>query len=351
MTPDPTPRQHDDRDLRDTLGRPLRDLRISVLDRCNFRCTYCMPAEIFGDAYTFLPRREILTFEEIERLVRLMVPLGVRKLRVTGGEPLLRQDLPNLVRRLADVPGTDDLALTTNATLLPKLAQPLRDAGLRRVTVSLDSLDEPVFLTMNGNKLGVDRVLEGIAAAERAGLTPIKLNCVVQKGVNDHTLVDLARHFKGTGHIVRFIEYMDVGTRNGWDLDHVVPSRDVIRMLDDAFGIEPVDPNYEGEVAERWRYADGTGEVGVIASVTQPFCSGCTRARLTTDGQLVTCLFANTGTDLRGPMRAGASDEELVALIERVWTGRGDRYSEERSRLTPAAARNGERIEMYQIGG
>jgi cyclic pyranopterin phosphate synthase len=336
-------------DIRDRLGRPVRDLRISVTDRCNFRCNYCMPAEIFGETYEFLPRAEILTFEEIERLVRLLVPLGVRKLRITGGEPLLRQGLPDLVRRLVAVPGLEDTALTTNATLLPKLAGPLREAGLERVTVSLDSLDEDVFQAMNGDKLGVARVLEGIEAAEAAGLTPIKLNCVVQRGVNDHTLVDLAAHFKGSGQIVRFIEYMDVGTRNGWELEHMLPATDIVALLDDAFGIEPVDPNYAGEVAERWRYRDGSGEVGIIASVTQPFCGGCTRARLTTDGQLVTCLFASHGTDLRGPLRDGTSDEVLSALLERVWLGRDDRYSERRSAFT--ADGGPERIEMYQVGG
>jgi len=336
-------------DLYDQLGRPVRDLRISVTDRCNFRCSYCMPGEIFGESYEFLPRAEILRFEEIERLVRLMAPLGVQKLRITGGEPLLRHELPELITRLAGVPGVEDLALTTNATLLPKLAAPLREAGLGRLAVSLDSLDEEVFLAMNGGKLGVARVLEGVRAAEQAGFTPVKLNCVVQRGVNDHTLIDLAGHFKGSGHIVRFIEYMDVGTRNGWELEHVVPADELARVLDEAFGIEPIDPNYPGEVAQRWRYTDGSGEIGIIASVTQPFCRGCTRTRLTTDGQLVTCLFASQGTDLRGPLRSGASDEELAALIERVWTGRVDRYSEVRSSLTSTGER--ERIEMYQIGG
>ena len=340
---------HDLRDPSDRLDRPLRDLRISVTDRCNFRCTYCMPAEIFGEAYEFLPRAEILSFEEIERLVRIMLPLGVRKLRITGGEPLLRHGLTDLIGNLASVRGLEDLALTTNATLLPRFAVPLSDAGLARVTVSLDSLDEEVFRQMNGGKLSVGRVLEGVDAAERAGLTPIKLNCVVQRGVNDHTLVELAGHFRGSGHIVRFIEYMDVGTRNGWDLEHVVPASEIVGQLDAAFGIEPIDPNYPGEVAERWRYRDGSGEIGVIASVTQPFCGSCTRARLTTDGQLVTCLFASKGTDLRGPLRAGASDEELTALIERIWTRRDDRYSEQRSALTPK--RGQQRIEMYQIGG
>jgi cyclic pyranopterin phosphate synthase len=336
-------------DILDQLGRPVRDLRISVTDRCNFRCSYCMPGEVFGESYQFLPRSEILTFEEIERLVRLLVPLGVSKLRITGGEPLLRHQLPDLIARLAAVPDVDDLALTTNATLLPRLAVRLAEAGLRRVAVSLDSLDEDVFLAMNGGKLGVGRVLEGVEAAARAGLGPVKLNCVVQRGVNDHTLVELARHFKGSGHIVRFIEYMDVGTRNGWELGQVLPAAEIVRQLDDAFGIEPIDPNYPGEVAQRWRYTDGSGELGVIASVTQPFCNGCTRARLTTDGQLVTCLFASHGTDLRGPLRSGASDEQLTALLERVWTGRNDRYSEQRSELTATGER--ERIEMYQIGG
>ena len=335
----------------DRLERPLRDLRISVTDRCNFRCTYCMPAEIFGDAYTFLPRAEILTFEEIERLVRIGVPLGARKLRITGGEPLLRHDLPDLIARLSSVEGIDEVALTTNATLLPKFARPLADAGLDRVTVSLDSLDDDVFLRMNGDRLSVARVLEGIEAAEAAGLTPIKINCVVQRGVNDHAIVDLARHFRGSGHILRFIEYMDVGTRNRWDLEHVVPAREIIERIDEAFAVEPLDANYEGEVARRWHYSDGSGEIGVITSVTQPFCGGCTRARLTTDGKLVTCLFAATGTDLRDPLRSGASDDELRAIIERVWTGRADRYSEQRSGLAPEQARSDERIEMYQIGG
>jgi cyclic pyranopterin phosphate synthase len=334
---------------RDALQRPLRDLRISVTDRCNFRCTYCMPAEIFGDAYKFLPRHEILSFEEIERLVRVFAELGVRKLRVTGGEPLLRHDLPRLIESLAQIEAIEDFALTTNATLLPKLAQPLRDAGLRRLTVSLDSLDEEVFLAMNGGRLEVARVLEGIEAAERAGFGPLKLNCVVQRGVNDHTLIDLARHFRGSGHIVRFIEYMDVGTRNGWDLSQVVPAREVVERIADTFPLEPIDPNYAGEVARRWRYTDGGGEIGVITSVTEPFCSACSRARLTTDGRLVTCLFAAGGLDLRGPLRDGSSDDELRAIVESVWRVRSDRYSEERTALT--SGERAERIEMYQIGG
>jgi cyclic pyranopterin phosphate synthase len=336
---------------RDTLGRPMRDLRISVTDRCNFRCDYCMPAEVFGEHYAFLPRSEILTFEEIERVARLAVGLGVRKLRVTGGEPLLRKDLPRLVEALARIPGVEDLALTTNGVLLPRLAAPLARAGLRRVTVSLDSLDEAVFRAMSGGRGSAAGVLAGIAAAGAAGLGPVKINCVVQRGVNDHTLVDLARHFRGSGAIVRFIEYMDVGTRNGWDLAQVVSAAEILERIGAAFPLEPIDPNYRGEVARRWRYADGAGEIGVVASVTRPFCGDCARARLTTDGQLVTCLFAAKGTDLRGLLRSGAGDDELLALLARVWRRREDRYSEERTARVPAPGARVERIEMYRVGG
>ena len=338
--------------LQDALKRPLRDLRVSVTDRCNFRCTYCMPAEIFGDKYEFLPRQEILTFEEIERLVGIFAKLGALKLRITGGEPLLRHDLPDLIARVARVPGVEDLALTTNATLLPRQAEALKAAGLRRVTISLDSLDDAVFARMNGDKLSVDRVLDGVAAAERAGLGPIKINCVVQRGVNDHTLVDLARHFKGSGHIVRFIEFMDVGTRNQWDLTKVLPAGEIAERIARELPLEAIEPNYRGEVARRWRYTDGEGEIGTIASVTQPFCGDCSRARLTTEGKLVTCLFASDGSDLRGPLREGATDDELRSLIQRVWRDRRDRYSEEREEILQqegAGSRN--RIEMYQIGG
>jgi cyclic pyranopterin phosphate synthase len=310
-----------------------------------------MPAELFGERYEFLPRSEILSFEEIERLARLFVELGVGKLRITGGEPLLRADLPRLVERLARVPGAVDIALTTNGVLLPSLAAPLRAAGLRRVTVSLDSLDPEVFLRMNGGKLAVERVLEGIAAAEQAGLAPLKINCVVQRGVNDHTVVALARRFQGTGHVVRFIEYMDVGNRNGWELSHVVPAEDLVRQLDEALGIEPLDRSYPGEVAERFRYRDGSGELGIIASVTHPFCRACARARLTTDGRLVTCLFASGGTDLRGPLRAGASDGELRALLEGVWRRRTDRYSELRTEATEPLRVRGRKLEMHELGG
>ncbi len=336
--------------ITDTLGRPLKDLRISVTDRCNFRCPYCMPAEIFGESYQFLPREEILTFEEIHRLARISVRLGVNKVRITGGEPLLRTQLPVLIGMLAAIPGLDDLTLTTNGYLLPQQAQRLKDAGLKRITVSLDTLDEEVFKVMNGRGLGVDRVLQGIEAAAAAGLSPIKINAVVQKGVNDHTVVDLARHFKGTGHIVRFIEYMDVGNRNGWKWDQVVPAVEVIQRINAEMPLEPADSNYRGEVANRYRYRDGTGEIGVIASVTQPFCADCTRARLSTDGKIYTCLFANRGADLRDEMRAGATDDQLCDLLTRVWGLRADRYSEERTELAPLQ-NDRRKIEMYQIGG
>jgi len=342
--------------VRDSLARPLHDLRISVTDRCNFRCTYCMPAEIFGDSYRFLPRPEILTFEEIERLTRILVELGVRKVRITGGEPLLRRDLKDLIGRIASIDDVEDIALTTNATLLERMAGTLHRAGLDRMTVSLDSLDPDVFRQMNGEKVSVDRVLEGIATAEQVGVGRIKINCVVQKGVNDHTLVDLARHFKGSGHIVRFIEFMDVGTRNGWNLDQVLPADELVARIDAELPLEPVDPNYDGEVAKRWRYKDGSGEIGFIASVTRPFCGSCTRLRLTTDGQLVTCLFASGGTDLRTPLRDGASDDEMRAIIAGMWTRRADRYSEERTKIMRESGEGDTqsgtgRVEMYQIGG
>ncbi len=336
--------------IKDKFGRPLRDLRISVTDRCNFRCTYCMPAEIFGESYKFLPKAEVLTFEEIARLAGIFVSLGVNKLRLTGGEPTLRQDLPGLVAMLAEIPGVDDLTLTTNGYLLAQMAQPLKDAGLQRITVSLDTLDDELFKKMNGRGFGAQRVLEGIAAAEAAGLAPIKINSVVQKGVNDHTLVDVARHFKGTGHIVRFIEYMDVGNLNGWKWDQVVPAAEIVRRIDAELPLEAMEPNYRGEVALRYRYRDGQGEMGVIASVTQPFCGGCTRARLSTDGQIFTCLFASKGVSLRDHLRAGASDDDLRDLLTGVWGQRVDRYSEERTEQAPDQNRR-RKIEMYQIGG
>jgi cyclic pyranopterin phosphate synthase len=313
-----------------------------------------MPAEIYGERYEFLPRVQILSFEEIERLARLFVQLGVGKIRLTGGEPLVRSHLPELVARLAAIEGLDDLTLTTNGSLLAPQAEDLARAGLRRITVSLDSLDEDVFRAMSGRQnASPARVLAGIEAAEAAGLAPIKLNCVVQRGKNDHTFVDLARHFKGTGHIVRFIEFMDVGTLNGWDLSQVVTAREIVERIDAEMPLEPAEANYRGEVAKRWRYRDGSGEIGVIASVSEPFCGDCTRARLSTEGRLVTCLFAAGGTDLRGPMRSGASDEELFDLIASVWRRRNDRYSEQRSAFTDlgAAGRSRRKIEMFQIGG
>jgi cyclic pyranopterin phosphate synthase len=335
----------------DTLDRPVRDLRLSVTDRCNFRCSYCMPADVFGEKYRFLPRSEILSFEEIERLVRLFSELGVGKLRISGGEPLLRADLTSLVERLARTPGIRDLALTTNGVLLPRLGTLLRKAGLSRVTISLDSLDDAVFKRMNGERGSVEQVLEGIAAAKEAGFSPIKINCVVRRGMNDGDVVELARHFKGSGAVLRFIEYMDVGTKNGWDWEQVVPAREILERIEAELPLEPTAPNYRGEVARRWRYRDGGGEIGIIASVTQPFCGDCTRARLTTDGKLVTCLFGTAGTDLRGPMREGVSDGELRELIRRVWTERGDRYSESRSSQPTEGESGARRIEMYQVGG
>ena len=319
----------------DTMGRSMRDLRISVTDRCNFRCPYCMPAEIFGEAYEFLPREEILTFEEITRLTGLFAEFGVTKARITGGEPLLRTDLPQLISQIAAVEGITDVTLTTNGYLLAQQAQELKDSGLHRITVSLDSIDDDVFKQMNGRGFGARRVLHAIHRAAEVGLTPVKINAVVQRGVNDHTIVDLARHFKGTGHIVRFIEYMDVGNRNGWKLDEVVSADEIIARIDAEMPLEPAPGNYHGEVAERYLYRDGSGEIGVIASVTRPFCGACTRLRLSTDGQIFTCLFATRGTSLRDPMRQGATNDELRDLIASIWTRRADRYSEERAANTP----------------
>jgi len=312
-----------------------------------------MPAEVFGAQYEFLPKPQILTFEEIERLTRVFAGLGVKKVRLTGGEPLVRAEIPKLVERLAKIKGIEDLTLTTNGFLLSRHARALKKAGLTRITVSLDSLDDEVFKRMNGRDYDKRPVLEGIDAADKAGLCPIKINCVVQRGVNDHTLVDMARHFKGTRHIVRFIEFMDVGNLNGWNLSQVVSAREIIERINAELPLEPAASNYRGEVASRYRYKDGSGEIGMIASVSQPFCGDCTRARLSTDGKLVTCLFAKNGEDLRGPMRAGASDSELRALILSVWEGRVDRYSEERSANTDldGYVRSGRKIEMYQIGG
>ena len=338
-------------EVRDRLARPLRDLRISVTDRCNFRCPYCMPEEIYGESYQFLPRDEILRFEEVERLARIFVAFGVTKLRITGGEPLLRRDLPDLIARLAGIEGVEDIALTTNGVLLERHAAALAEAGLRRVTVSLDSVDPETFRRMSGRGAEVERVFAGIEAAEAAGLSPIKLNCVVQRGVNDEQVVDLARRFRGTGHILRFIEYMDVGTLNHWSLDEVVSGAAILERINAVFPLESVPPRHPGEVARRLRYRDGAGEIGIIASVTQPFCGGCTRARLTTQGRLVTCLFAEDGIDLRTPLRAGASDSALAEIVESTWKGRSDRYSEERSSRPELPDATPRRIEMYEVGG
>ena len=329
----------------DTLGRPLRDLRISVTDRCNFRCVYCMPSEVFGHDYRFLPRRELLTFEEIERAARVFVDLGVRKLRLTGGEPLLRRDVEQLVARLAAI-GDLDLTLTTNAALLAQKARALADAGLTRVTVSLDSLDDEVFRVMNDVDFPVARVLAGVDAAAEAGLL-VKVNVVVKRGLNEGSVVDIARRFRGTGHAVRFIEYMDVGASNGWRLDDVVPAAEIVAAIGAEFPLEPVEAAYRGEVAQRYRYRDDAGEIGVIASVTQPFCGDCTRARLSADGKLYTCLFAVRGHDLRSILRSGASDEELDAAIKAVWERRTDRYSELRTEETSSLRK----VEMSYIGG
>ncbi len=336
--------------IQDRFGRPLRDLRISVTDRCNFRCPYCMPAEIYGERYRFLPRESLLTFEEIARVVRVLARLGVVKARITGGEPLVRAEVDSLIAMLAEVEGIEDLTMTTNAYLLPQFAQKLRDAGLGRITISLDSLDDEVFKRMNGRGYGTERVLAGIAAAEDAGFRPIKINAVVQRGVNDHTIAELARFAKERGHIARFIEYMDVGTLNGWQMDDVVSADEIIAIIGAEMPLEPVAPNYRGEVARRYRFADGDGEIGVIASVTKPFCGDCARARLSPEGELVTCLFADSGTDLRTPLRGGADDAELESIVRGIWSAREDRYSEIRTSLTEGAAPR-RKVEMYHIGG
>ena len=337
--------------LPDTLGRALRDLRISVTDRCNFRCTYCMPREIFGKDYAFLPKDQVLTFEEIERLARVFVSLGVEKLRITGGEPLVRRDLPDLIALLAKIRRPDggvvDLTLTTNGSALRALARPLADAGLRRVTVSLDSLDDAVFGAMNGIDFPVDRVLDGIAAAIEAGLTPVKINMVVRRGINESSIVPMAAWARDIGATLRFIEYMDVGHSNDWHLDEVVPATELIDALRTYWPAEPADPGYRGEVADRWRYLDGRGEFGVISSVTQPFCRDCTRARLSAEGKLYTCLFAVQGQDARAVLRSGATDEQVAAFVRDVWSVRSDRYSELRSAATTGLPK----IEMFAMGG
>jgi len=335
---------------RDALARPMRDLRISVMDRCNFRCPYCMPRETFHERYRFLGSHERLSFDEIVRLARLFARLGVRKLRLTGGEPLLRANLPDLIGDLTDIAGIDDVALTTNGILLARYAAELKAAGLQRVTVSLDSLDPQVFGRMSGGFGGVTDVLEGIEHAQRVELTPIKVNAVVQRGVNDHTVLDLLEHFRGTGVIVRFIEYMDVGNRNHWRSELVVPSKELMARIGARWPLTPLEAGYRGEVAQRYAFTDGQGEIGFISSVSQPFCGACSRARLSSDGMLFTCLFATHGTSLRDALRGGASDDHLLELMRDVWTRRIDRYSEQRANLRRVASEE-RKVEMFYIGG
>lgn len=331
----------------DILGRRLHDLRISVTDRCNFRCVYCMPIEVFGRDAAFVPRDELLTYEEMARLAAIFISLGVEKVRITGGEPLVRRDLPDFVAMLAAIPATVDIALTTNGSALARLARPLADAGLRRVTVSLDSLDQETFSRMNGIDFPVARVLAGIDAARAAGLDPVKVNVVVRRGLNDADVLPMARWARSEGLTIRFIEYMDVGHSNGWKLDDVVSADEILAAIGGEWPLEPLDPAVPGEVASRWRYGDGRGEVGVIASVTRPFCGDCTRARISAVGELYTCLFASRGTDLRALVRAGASDPAIRVAIRRAWAGRDDRYSELRSDATEGLPR----VEMFAIGG
>ncbi len=331
----------------DQLNRPLRDLRISVTDRCNFRCRYCMPEETFGPDYEFLPKTSLLQFEEITRLARMFVQMGVEKIRLTGGEPLLRKDLPVLVGMLSNIDGLNDIALTTNASLLKKFAIPLKQAGLTRVNVSLDAIHDETFGKMNGRGTKIKPVLEGIQAASDAGLN-VKINMVVQKGINDHEVVPMAEYFRHSGHIVRFIEYMDVGNSNGWKFDHVMNKKDIIDTISKVYPLEPIEASYFGEVASRYQFSDGAGEIGVISSVSDSFCSSCTRARLSADGALYTCLFASRGTSLRNPLRNGASDEDMQKMLTDLWNGRHDRYSDER---TEEGVAKREKIEMSFIGG
>ncbi len=331
----------------DTLNRPLHDLRISVTDRCNFRCTYCMPKEVFGRNYQFLPQGDLLSFEEIERVARAFVGLGVRKLRLTGGEPLMRRELETLIAQLAAIPGAEDIALTTNGSFPLERIQSLKAAGLKRMTVSLDALDDPTFKSMNDVDFPVQAVLDWIEAGAAAGLGPVKVNMVVKRGVNEHSILPMARHFRERGHILRLIEFMDVGHSNGWRMDDVVTARQIFEIINAEMPLEPLEANYHGEVAERYRYADGQGEIGIISSVSQPFCGTCTRARISADGKLYTCLFAINGTDLRGLLRAGASEADLQAAVSAVWQKRADRYSELRSANTSDLPK----VEMSYIGG
>ncbi len=341
--------------LADTLARPLQDLRISVTDRCNFRCVYCMPKEVFDKDYAFLPHSSLLSFEEITRIAKVFVAHGVRKIRLTGGEPLLRKNVEKLVEMLSALKTPDgealDLTLTTNASLLARKAQALKDAGLRRVTVSLDALDETIFRRMNDVDFAVSEVLQGIDAAHRVGLGPIKINMVVKGGMNDHEILPMARHFKGSPFILRFIEYMDVGASNGWKMDEVIPSSEIVRRIDAEMPLAEIAPNYTGETAERWRYKDGSGEIGLISSVTRAFCHDCTRARLSTEGKLYTCLFATAGHDLRALLRGGRSDDEISTVIAHLWRARADRYSEQRTAHTAGLQQPLRKVEMSYIGG
>ena len=335
---------------RDTLARPVRDLRISVMDRCNFRCPYCMPREKYHERYKFLSSHQRLSFDEIARVSKMFVKLGVRKLRLTGGEPLLRTNLSDLIGDLTDIPGVEDVALTTNGVLLARYAAELKAAGLKRITVSLDSLDPEIFARMSGGFGGLNDVLDGIEHARSAGLDPIKINAVIQRGVNDHTALDLVERFRGTGVTVRFIEYMDVGNRNEWKPGVVVPSKELMARISDRWPLQPMERDYRGEVAERYSFVDGKGEVGFISSVTQPFCGDCSRARLSSDGVVYTCLFANTGTSLRDILRSGTSDEQLLETIRNIWLGRSDRYSELRAELREKPGDH-HKVEMFYIGG
>ncbi len=334
--------------ITDAFDRPLRDLRVSVTDRCNFRCTYCMPRDVFGADHPFLPREALLTFEEITRLASLFAALGVRKIRLTGGEPLLRTNLERLIESLSEIPGIEDIALTTNGSLLSaQMAHRLKTAGLRRVTVSLDSLDDQVFQSMNDVSFPVHRVLDAIQAAASAGLAPVKINMVVKRGVNEDSIIPMARYFRGTGHIVRFIEFMDVGTANGWRLDEVVSAAEMVSVISREWPLSPIPPERPGEVAARYRYADNLGEIGVISAVTHAFCDSCNRARLSSEGKLFTCLFGSEGFDLRRRLRDGANDGELLQVLSGIWSKRRDRYSELRSQ----AGKNSKKVEMFHIGG
>ena len=335
----------------DTLDRPIRDLRVSVTDRCNFRCIYCMPREIFGSGYKFVPRNDLLKLEEIARITRLFAGHGVRKVRITGGEPMIRRNLERLIEMLRDIDGITDISMKTNASMLTlKSAQSLRAAGLSRINISLDAIDEQTFQRVNDVDFPVAKVLEGIDNAHAAGFDAVKVNAVIRRGYNEHSILPLAQHFHGTGTVLRFIEFMDVGTTNKWNLEEVIPAAELVEIIDKEMPIESLQPNYSGEVAKRWRYSDGGGEVGFITSVTQSFCGDCSRARLSAVGKVYTCLFAATGQDLRGMLRAGASDEELSRLIGRIWSQREDRYSELRGQI-PVTAETLPRVEMSHIGG